>query len=237
MRKIGMSILLSIVTVGIIVGAAPKIEVDDPIFDFGEVLEGIAVSHVFVLTNSGDEPLMIEKVLAACGCTTTELAKDTLEPGETVKLETLVDTAGFGGNINKSISVYTNDPETEKLTLRVTGNVKRAEDYHVTVADLDYLFYLLIDLREEEDYATGHLMGAINIPYAQLQEWIDRLPTGVLVILYDQDGSLSDLAAQTLEEAGFYEARSLLGGLNEWKRQFKDKYVLVPSKGEEEDPQ
>jgi len=235
MRKVGMSILLSIATVGVIVAAVPKIEVDDPIFDFGEVLEGIAVSHTFVLTNSGDEPLMIEKVLAACGCTTTALPKDTLEPGETVELEALVDTAGFGGNISKSISVHTNDPETEKLTLRVTGNVKQAETYHVAVADLDYLFYLLIDLREEEDYAAGHLMGAINIPYAQLGDWIDRLPTGVLVILYDQDGSLSDPAAQTLEEAGFYEARSLLGGLNEWTRQFKDKYVLAPS--EEEDPQ
>ncbi len=235
MKKIGIGFLLPIVIMGVLVVAAPKIEVDDPIFDFGEVLEGIAVSHTFVLTNGGGEPLMIEKVLAACGCTTTALAKDTLEPGETVGLEALVDTAGFGGNISKSISVYTNDPETEKLTLRVTGNVKQAEAYHVAVSDLDYLFYLLIDLRQEENYAAGHLMGAINIPYTQLEEWIDRLPTGVLVILYDQDGSLSDLAAQTLEEAGFYEARSLLGGLNEWTRQFKDKYVLVAS--QEEDPQ
>ena len=233
MKKIGIGFLLPIVIMGVLVVAAPKIEVDDPIFDFGEVLEGIAVSHTFVLTNGGDEPLMIEKVLAACGCTTTALAKDTLEPGETVGLEALVDTAGFGGNINKSISVYTNDPETEKLTLRVTGNVKQAEAYHVAVSDLDYLFYLLIDLREEEDYTAGHLMGAINIPYTQLEEWIDRLPTGVLVILYDQDGSLSDLAAQTMEEAGFYEARSLLGGLNEWTRQFKDKYVLVANEDTE----
>jgi len=235
MKRLGIGFLLSIVSLGIIVTAAPKIEVDNPIFDFGEVLEGIAVSHKFILTNSGDESLVIDKVLVACGCTTTELAKNTLEPGETVALEALVGTAGFSGTISKSISVYTNytnDPKTPALTLIITGNVKQVEAYHVAVADLNYLFYLLIDLRDTEDYAAGHLVGAINIPHAQLEEWIDRLPTGVLTILYDQDGSLSDQAAQTLKEEGFYEARSLLGGFDEWTRQFKAKYVFAASEGE-----
>lgn len=229
MNKIGIIFLFAIVSLGLASAAAPKIEVDEPIHAFGEVLEGIAVIHAFILSNTGDEPLVIEKVTVTCGCTTTALAKSTLFPGETVELQAMVDTAGFSGTINKAISVQSNDPQTPKLTLHLTGDVKRGQAYNISVGDLNYLFYLLIDLRVQEDYAAGHLVGAINIPYADLESWIDRLPTGVLIILYDQDGSLSDEAVQHLEEAGLPEAKSLLGGLNEWTRQFKDKYILSSS--------
>jgi rhodanese-related sulfurtransferase len=53
----------------------------------------------------------------------------------------------------------------------------------------------------------------------------------VLIILYDEDGTLSDKAAQMLNETGFPEAKSLLGGLNEWTRQFKDKFIHYETAG------
>ena len=232
MKKIVIVFLLSILGAGLIVAAAPKIEVDNATLDFGEVREGDLVTHTFILSNAGDETLVIEKVNPWCGCTTIpSLSKTELAPGETAPLEAVLDTAGLGiTTINKSITVHSNDPETPELLLRMKGTMKQIEiqAYQITSADLHWLFYLLIDLREAEEYAAGHLMGAINIPYAQLEEWIDRLPR-VLTILYDEDGSLSDQAAQTLEEAGFYEAKSLFGGLDEWTRRYKDKYVLEPS--------
>lgn len=226
MKKIGILSLLLIVTLRVAVVAAPRISVGTPVYDFGEVLEGIAVVHTFILSNIGDEPLSIERVWTSCGCTTTALAKTNLAPGESVALEAIVDTAGFSGTISKSIYVESNDPVTPKLTLRMVGTIKRGEWYHIAVGDLNYLFYLLIDLREPEDYAASHLMGAINIPFAELGDWMTRLPHGVLIILYDQDGVLSDEAAQTLNDAGFPEAKSLLGGLNEWMRQFKEKFIV-----------
>ena len=48
----------------------------------------------------------------------------------------------------------------------------------------------------------------------------------MLIILYDEDGTLSDQAAQMLNETRFPEAKSLLGGLNEWTRQFKERFIL-----------
>jgi len=48
----------------------------------------------------------------------------------------------------------------------------------------------------------------------------------VFLILYDHDGSLSDEAAQTLNDAGFPDAKSLLGGLGEWMRVFHEKFLL-----------
>jgi len=111
--------------------------------------------------------------------------------------------------------------------------VKPSQRYNIPASDLNYLFYLLIDLRPPEEYAAAHLLGAINIPYDELADWMDRLPNGVLIILYDEDGTLSDQAAQTLNQSGYPEARSLLGGLTEWMRQFKDKFIYYPTTVEE----
>lgn len=41
---------------------APRIQIKEPTYDFGEVLEGIEVEHEFVVANTGGEPLEITKV-------------------------------------------------------------------------------------------------------------------------------------------------------------------------------
>ena len=168
MDKITTVTLLVCLTMGITGAATPRSSVDNPIYNFGEVLKGSLVIHTFTLTNVGDETLTINRVRTSCGCTTTTLSNTSLAPGESVGLEAVFDTWGYGGRVLKSIFVETNDPDTPRLTLRLTGVVKEPEPYHIAVGDLNYLFYLLIDLREPEDYAVGHLMGAINIPYAEL---------------------------------------------------------------------
>lgn len=229
MRKIGLVMLFVVLGLGAVAMAAPRISADVPVYDFGEILEGLAVVHTFVLQNVGDERLTIDGIQVSCGCTTTSLAKSTLAPGESVDLEVTFDSAGFSGKMTKSIYVESNDPATPKLVLQLTGTVKRPQAYNIAVSDLNYLFYLLVDLRAPEEYAAFHLLGAINIPYEELNDWKDRLPKGVLIILYDANGTLSDQAAQALNVNGFPEAKSLLGGLNEWVRQFKDKFILPAS--------
>ncbi len=231
MRKIGLVTLFIVLGLGMAVWAGPKISVDASVYNFGEVLEGIAVVHTFVLQNVGDEPLKIGDIQVSCGCTTTSLAKSTLEPGESVDLEVTFDTAGFGGKMVKNIYVESNDPTTPKFVLQLVGTVRRPQRYNIAVSDLNYLFYLLIDLRTPEEYAASHLLGAINIPYGELDDWKDRLPKGVLIILYDEDGTLSDKAAQALNADGYPQAKSLLGGLKEWVRQFKDKFIFFPPTG------
>jgi len=225
MRKIGLVMLFVVLGLGAVAMAAPRISVDTPVYDFGEILEGLAVVHTFVLQNVGDGPLTIDDVQVSCGCTTTSLAKSTLAPGESVDLEVTFDSAGFSGTMTKNIYVKSNDPATPKFTLQLTGTVRRPQAYNIAVSDLNYLFYLLVDLRTPQEYATLHLLGAINIPYNELDGWISHLPKGVLIIVYDKDGTLSDQAVQMLNETGFPEAKSLLGGLNEWTRQFKDKFI------------
>jgi len=226
MKKVVVLTLIAVVALGTGLVAAPKIAVDNAVYDFGTVLEGVFVTHKFLLSNVGDEPLTITRVRVDCGCTATALSKTTLAPDESVELEASLDTSHYGGRISKSIYVESNDRENARLTLRLTGVVRQPEPYHINISDLDYLFYLLIDLRDNEAYATSHLMGAINIPLAELGDWLTRLPQGILIVLYDQDGKQSDLAAQVLNDKGFPNAKSLMGGLDEWMNIYKDKFTI-----------
>ncbi len=228
MKRIVVSLALLVLLSGVAVFAAPQIAVDNAVYQFGTVLEGVVVTHTFVLTNAGDETLAITRAHASCGCTTTDLAKKSLAPGESVNLDVMFDSVGYGGRtVTKMIYVESNDPATPKLTLQLKGIVNKAQQYNIACGDLNYLFYLLVDLRDPDVYAASHMLGAINIPYAKLSDWTDRLPKGVLIILYDQDGKLSDKAAQMLNKNGFPEAKSLLGGLNEWTRTYKDKFIFT----------
>ena len=53
---------------GSIVIAAPNLQVDNPVFDFGEVFQGDKVLHAFEFVNGGDETLTIDRVRSSCGC-------------------------------------------------------------------------------------------------------------------------------------------------------------------------
>ncbi|MDD5263897.1 MAG: DUF1573 domain-containing protein [Candidatus Bipolaricaulis sp.] len=217
-------------TLGVAASAAPTLFADAVDYNFGNVVEGTIVVHTFVLSNLGTQPIQISKVRASCGCTATALSDYSLAAGESVQLEARVDTSGFSGDVVKSIYVdyAAGSSESTTLALHVAGTVLRAQAYNITVGDLNYLFYILIDLREPDAYEAGHLMGALNIPYAEFSAWVERLPKGVIIVLYDQDGVQSDQAVQELLTAGFNDARSLLGGLNAWAIAYKDQFILRP---------
>jgi rhodanese-related sulfurtransferase len=226
-NRIIVGLMAIVLLAGVSLLAAPVITAGGAVYDFGTVIEGAFVTHTFVLTNSGDATLTITRVTTSCGCTTTDLSQTSLAPGDSVNLDVNFDSVGFGGQtVTKLIYVESNDPTQPKFVLQLKGNVNRAQPYNIACGDLNYLFYLLVDLRDQDSYASSHMLGAVNIPYSELTDWMDRLPTGVLIVLYDEDGTKSDQAAQMLNKNGFPEAKSLLGGFDEWTRIFKDKFVI-----------
>ena len=229
MRKTGSVVLLMMFAIGSALMAAPQIHVDNENYDFGEVREGSVVTHVFTLSNTGDEPLVISDVWASCGCTTAALSKKTLAPGEIVELEAILNTAGIQGPTGKTVYVESNDPDKPRLTLRLIGSIQSGAElqaYHIPAEDLKYWFYVLIDLRDPSAYETSHIIGAVNLAHEDMLDWVRPLPTDTIIIVYDQDGSLADRAAQELNDTGFPNAKSLFGGFNEWLRQFRGKYLM-----------
>jgi molybdopterin/thiamine biosynthesis adenylyltransferase/rhodanese-related sulfurtransferase len=87
----------------------------------------------------------------------------------------------------------------------------------------------IIDVREAEEYAVGHLPGAKHVPRGYLESRIDAAVPDrkQRVILYCATGQRSALAAHTLkEELGFEDVASMTGGITLWKDRGYD--VEVP---------
>lgn len=75
----------------------------------------------------------------------------------------------------------------------------------------------IIDVREPEEFAGGHLPGAVNIPLADLT-LIPELNASPLVVVC-ASGGRSARAAVMLEEAGHLEVANLLGGTHGWMQE------------------
>jgi molybdopterin/thiamine biosynthesis adenylyltransferase/rhodanese-related sulfurtransferase len=79
---------------------------------------------------------------------------------------------------------------------------------------------VIVDVRETEEFAAGHLPGAKHVPRGHLESRIDgAVPDrSQRVILYCASGNRSALAAHTLEqELGFEHVESMTGGYTLWK--------------------
>lgn len=103
--------------------AQPRMVCTEPTYDFGERDEKDVVEHAFVLRNAGDEPLTISRVRPSCGCTVATLNTKTLGPGREARVEARFTLKGRRGAQRKSILVESNDPNTPRLHLSLTGNV------------------------------------------------------------------------------------------------------------------
>lgn len=67
--------------------------------------------------------------------------------------------------------------------------------------------YTVIDVRTPEEFATGHIAGAINIPVeaADFEARIDPLERTDPYLLYCRSGRRSGIATETMKDAGFTE--------------------------------
>ena len=75
---------------------------------------------------------------------------------------------------------------------------------------------LVLDVREPEEYARGHVPGAINVPQAELASRLDELPRGRAILTICQSGARSLRAAQFLKQMGFDQVASVKGGTKAW---------------------
>lgn len=69
-----------------------------------------------------------------------------------------------------------------------------------------------IDLRDEADYRTKHIKGAVSMPYEIFPEHFASLPRNRTYVLYCGRGATSMLAAEKMMEKG-YHVYSLSGGM------------------------
>jgi hydroxyacylglutathione hydrolase len=75
---------------------------------------------------------------------------------------------------------------------------------------------LLLDVRETAEWASGHLPGAVHVPYPRLRERLAELPRDRAIVTYCASGVRSSLAASILAADG-RTVRNLRGGLAAWR--------------------
>ena len=75
----------------------------------------------------------------------------------------------------------------------------------------------LIDVREESEYAEGHLPGAVNIPIRTLAQKLDLVPQDKPVVVYCASGHRAAMANAALHLAGYDNVRVFPAGYGAWE--------------------
>ena len=74
---------------------------------------------------------------------------------------------------------------------------------------------LLIDVREDDEVATGMIPGAQHIPMGQIPQRTEELPADAEVIFICRSGARSQRVCEYLQQFGF-NTSNLSGGMLEW---------------------
>ncbi len=75
--------------------------------------------------------------------------------------------------------------------------------------------YILVDVRSDKEWRSGHAPGARHIPLDSLESRLSELPAGTPIVTVCHSGMRSALAAHTLARHG-YTVASVRGGMLAW---------------------
>lgn len=75
---------------------------------------------------------------------------------------------------------------------------------------------LILDVREEAEYAFGHIEKAKSIPMGDLEARLDELDPAQEIYVICRTGKRSDFAAQKLAANGFKKVYNVLPGMKDW---------------------
>ncbi len=77
---------------------------------------------------------------------------------------------------------------------------------------------VVIDVRTAEEFAKGHVPGAINIPHDQIASRLADVPKDKDVVLYCHSGRRAGLAATVLQDHGYTRLSHLEGDMIAWQQ-------------------
>src|SRR5262249_40561295 len=103
----------------------PKAVVDgSEEFDFGSMERESYKSHEFTIRNEGHKPLRLEKGDSTCRCTTFEVVKAHLQPGESTRVKIEWQARDWSApQFRQSATVNTSDPANPHISFSIVGKV------------------------------------------------------------------------------------------------------------------
>ena len=108
-------------------------------------------------------------------------------------------------------------PTYQELLDRARARVREADP--ATARQLQERGATFIDVREQDEFDQGAIPGAVHIPRGYLEMRVENAvpDRNAPVVIYCAGGTRSLFGAETLQQLGYAEVRSLAGGFNAWK--------------------
>ncbi|MDX9748739.1 MAG: DUF1573 domain-containing protein [Paludibacter sp.] len=122
MKRIVLLLSLAVFA-GLLMAQQPVLTFDKTTHDFGKIKEENGLASVsFTFTNKGDAPLVINRVQAACGCTTPTWTREPILPGKKGTVTAAYNPQNRPGSFIKTITVYSN-AGSNATVLTIKGDV------------------------------------------------------------------------------------------------------------------
>jgi hypothetical protein len=104
-----------------------SMSVDRMEHDFGKISDVAPVETKFVITNTGDKPLLITNAQGSCGCTVPDYPKDPIAPGESRDMQVSFNPSGKEGPTMKTVTITANIPEATQILNIKSEVIKSAQ--------------------------------------------------------------------------------------------------------------
>lgn len=177
--------MIALLLLGLAAGAqvaVTTIKVAEPEHNFGTFKEEAGPqSHDFYIANTGTQPLVIQNVVASCGCTATDWTKQPIPAGSRGKVTATYDPKDRPGRFDKTVTVYTNTkPEITVLTIKgeVIPHEKTVEElFTFPVGDkLRFESVQLAFTNVKKNEKKMRVMQVVNVSKEPVKLEFDNLP-------------------------------------------------------------
>ncbi|HEY0680244.1 MAG TPA: DUF1573 domain-containing protein [Chitinophagaceae bacterium] len=93
--------------------------------NMGQIAEGQKIEISFRFRNTGNKPLVIERVQPSCGCTVADVPKEPIAPGKEGVIKGVFDSAAKPGLNTKTMTVFANTEGTQQHVISFTVDVQK----------------------------------------------------------------------------------------------------------------
>jgi rhodanese-related sulfurtransferase len=160
-------------------------------------------------------------LLAACGSTAAPGSQAPVEPAAATAMP---EAAGAGQPTDASAALLQNQAAPAASTPMAVADafadggprmVPAATVAQAVQAGVDIVF---VDARPALDYEAGHVPGAINVPYSEPEQHLEKLPKDKWIVAYCEcPNAEASQVANALENNGFQKVRVIEDGLGAWQ--------------------
>lgn len=103
-----------------------KIQIDNPVYDFGDIAPDTMNEAKFSFKNTGEDILKIDHLQGTCKCTVPDLAKKEYAPGESGEITVQFHAPKYHGPTSQHVIVFSNDAQNPRAELEVKAFIKLA---------------------------------------------------------------------------------------------------------------